>query len=400
MRTGTVVVLTAVLLTATVAPGIVGATHARAQTTDARAPPGYAGSHVSFETTSNAVTNYSVDGEQMFASMKTESRSSYESRTSVAVGADLELADVTDLRAAAVSVGARTRTSSSVRSESGANITAHDNARGILTVRSQGDSAQIVKAEISASAQAEAASEDRVVVTAEDGQHGTFIVVGNGSVTVNEEGDVIADLEDDATLVFRAYVDGERDEDAKSQERLIANGEAAAEIYATEQNGTQVVDAVTYTQNTTVSAKQRAGDEVQVTVERARHDGKVVITHVSEAAVGATENLSVTVDGEAAARASSYSDLEAAADNGSTSKYMVRQSSDAEASAEVLVAVNHFSERTITMRGDGSNGSDGTDASDGGDSGDDPVPVGSPGLGVGAAVAALAGTALLGRYRA
>ncbi|MFC6768251.1 PGF-CTERM sorting domain-containing protein, partial [Natrinema soli] len=78
------------------------------------------------------------------------------------------------------------------------------------------------------------------------------------------------------------------------------------------------------------------------------------------------------------------------------SRYMVTQSSDASATADVLVAVNHFSERDLAIQsadgadsdGDGSDGTDSDD--DDGGNGDDSVP----GFGAGAAlVALLIGTA-------
>jgi len=90
-----------------------------------------------------------------------------------------------------------------------------------------------------------------------------------------------------------------------------------------------------------------------MTVERSQSQGKVVVTHVSEAAVGATDSLDVTVDGEAAAKASSYSALEAAANDGEESKYYVAEdaSAQAEGSATVLVAFDHFSERSASISG-------------------------------------------------
>jgi len=56
------------------------------------------------------------------------------------------------------------------------------------------------------------------------------------------------------------------------------------------------------------------------------------------------DDLAVTVDGEAAAEASSYSEL-AGGIGSDESRYMVTQSSDASATADVLVAVNHFGAR-------------------------------------------------------
>jgi len=106
----------------------------------------------------------------------------------------------------------------------------------------------------------------------------------------------------------------------------------------------------------------------------------------------------VTVDGEAAAEASSYSEL-AGGIGSDESRYMVTQSSDASATADVLVAVNHFSERDVAIQsadGDDSDGDDGADGddSDGGNGDDGGDDDSVPGFGAGAAlVALLTGTA-------
>jgi PGF-CTERM protein len=136
-----------------------------------------------------------------------------------------------------------------------------------------------------------------------------------------------------------------------------------------------------------------------MTAERAQEEGTVVITSVSEAALAASDSLDVTVDGEAAVEASSQAELREAADGGDSSAYMVRQSGSAEATADVLVAVNHFSERQIAVSGDDSGSSDGETTSGGSDDGDGSTDGesdsdGQPGFGVTAAVIALISVAL------
>lgn len=99
-----------------------------------------------------------------------------------------------------------------------------------------------------------------------------------------------------------------------------------------------------------------------MTAERSQSEGKVIITTLSQGAFGAAENAEVTVDGEAAAKASSYSELRSATEGGEQSWYLVRQQSSAEASGEVLVAVNHFSERSVAVTsGDDSSGNSSTE---------------------------------------
>ena len=393
LKPPTIAIVVVVVLVA-VAPASAGASG----TTAAAA---YTGSHVSFETSGSAVTDYAVDGEAVLSSVKVQSASSAEGSGLVSAGADLST--VTSLEGAGLSLSAKTETSATVEAESSASMTAHDNGHGILVVESGGEE-QYVKADLGSGAQAEADGDSRVTVTTGDGVKGTFIVVGDGQVTVNEEGDVAAKLGEDGKLVFRAYPDGKSDDDA-AQERLIADGRAAAEVHVMRQDGETVTDTVTYGSETTVEAQQSAEGRVDVTVDRAKHEGQVVITTVSESMLDSSGDLSVEVDGRAAARASSYSELESAIGS-DQSKYMVEQSSAAEGRAEVLVAVNHFSERTVTMSdSDGSSSSDGGDGSaadtdgssdDGGDATSTP---GQPGFGVLVAVLALLAAALLARYR-
>ena len=329
----------------------------------------YAGTHIEFETTSEAIANYSVNGNTVFESMKVQSQSGAESRGDVQAGVGLSA--VTSITGAALSLESQTEASATVTAESGATMEAHDNSRGILVVRSDGES-QYVTVNVSGSAETESESDQRVVVTNENGAEGTFIVVGDGEVTINEQGNVSANLESNGKLVFRSYSDG-RNEDDERKEQLISEGKAAAEVYVmqeSEQGGELAADVVQYGEGTTVEVTQQTEGTVQMTADRSQQEGKIIITSVSEQAISSVEDLQVTVDGEAAAEASSYSDLEGAIGS-DTSKFLVRQQSSAQASADVLVAVNQFSTREITMSEDGSDsedsdgsGSDSTDSSD------------------------------------
>jgi len=259
-------------------------------------------------------------------------------------------------------------------------------------------------ANVSSGATAEAESGQQVDVTTASGTEGSFIVVGNGSVAVNDEGDISAQLDGDSRLVFRAYPDGKSDQ-SEQTEAHIASGTATGEMYVEQQDGELVTDTVAYSQETAIEAEQSAENTVSVTVERAREQGKIVVTSVSEAAVGTVDDVNVTVDNEAAAEASAYSELEGAI-GGDTSKYMVTQSSSAEASAKVYVALNHFSERHVELQGsDG--GSETTtsgsttdesattaaDTTEGGDGGGESGGS-APGFGVGASLVAVVGAVL------
>ena len=332
---------------------------------------GYAGTHVEFETTADALVDYSVDGETVLESVTVQSQSEAESQGDMS--ADVGLSAVTELSGTGLSLASQTTVNATVNAESGATMEAHDNSQGILLVRS-GDDSQYVTVNVSSSSSAESEDGQRVSVTTDDGTEGTFIVVGDGEVTVNEQGNVSADLKSDSTLVFRSYPEG-RDDDDQQEERSISDGRAAAEVHvmaAGEQGSELAADVVQYSEDTAVEVTQKSEGTVRMTAERSQEEGRIIITSVSEQAISSAEDLQVMVDGEAAAEASAYSELESAI-GGDASRYMVRQQSSAEASADVLVAVNSFSQREITMTegSDGDNGSDGNDGSDGSASGDD-----------------------------
>ena len=377
---------TAVLLAVLVAASAVTGSAAAAATsgqgstamTDAQDGSAYAGTHVSFDVRDDAVVNYAVGGDTALDSVTVQS----ESETSGSVGAGVDLSAVTNVRGSALSLRSDVDVSAEISTEGAASMSAHDNDHGILVVKAGGED-QVVVANVSSGATAERKSDSRVEVTTANGTEGTFIVVGNGSVTVNEAGDVSADLDGDSRLVFRAYPD-EKSEQSEQTEEYIASGKATGEVYVEQRDGEVVADTVSYSEDTAIEAEQSAEDTVSVAVDRAQEEGKIVVTSVSEAAVGSVSDLAVTVDGEAAAEASSYSELESAI-GGDSSKYVVEQSSSADAKADVYVAVNHFSERQIEMTGSETTES----GDDGGETGGD-----TPGFGVAAALVAVLAAAL------
>ncbi|WP_410765624.1 PGF-CTERM sorting domain-containing protein [Haloferax sp. DFSO60] len=374
------IVLAAMLVTAAVPVGAVTAQQSSAESS------AYAGTHVSFDASENAVTNYTVDGETVLQSVSTSSQAN------AGIGLDIALSAVTDIDASALSLGTTTETSATVQADSGATLNAHDNPKGTLVIAA-GDESQYVTANLSGESKAEQVDDSRVVVE-NDNRTGTFIVVGDGEVTVNEEGNVSADLAEDSRLVFRSY-DGERTAEDERSEELIANGSAAAEVYVMQENGSTVADTVTYDEQTTVETTSDAKDNVTMTIDRSVHEGTIVMTTVSEEALAATDNLSVTVDGEAAVEAESYSELQSAANGGDNSAYLVQETS-ADAESNVYVAVNHFSEREVSMTNDDSSTTDSTTADDETTS----SSTNAPGFGIGVSVVALAGAALFARRRA
>jgi PGF-CTERM protein len=359
------------------------------------------GTYVEFQTDGDALTDYSVNGKTVVDSVAVQSKS--EAQSSGGLGASVSLKAVTNFQAAGLSIASgfdsQASTSATVESQSGATIEAHDNDRGVMVVTAAEES-QYVMANLSSDAEAEQSSDKRVVVTKESGESGAFLVVGEGKVTVNEEGNVSADLAQDAKLVYRQY-EGERSDGEKQQEQLIADGTATAEVYyqQAEESGEdgqqRTADVVRYSEDTTVEVTERSQNEVNMTVERAQSQGKVVIVSVSEAAMENAQNAKVFVDGEAAVKASSYSEVQSAANGGDDCKYLVQSSSSAQASTDVVVGINHFSAREMSVQ----SGDDSSSGGDGGDgSGDSPTEGSGPGFGVLATLAAI-GAALFARTR-
>jgi hypothetical protein len=357
----------------------------------------YTGTHVTFKTKADAVADYSVNGNTVVDSVAVQSQST--AKSSGGLGVDVSLKAVTNFDAAGLSLASSSSTQATVEAESGATIAAHDNDRGIMVV-SAGDESQYVNANLSADSQAEQAGEQRVVVQKESGATGAFIVVGDGDVTVNEQGNVSAELAEDSKLVYRQY-EGERSDSEKQQEQLIADGTATAEVYyqQAEESGEdgqqRTADVVRYSEDTTVEVTERSQNRVNMTVERAQSQGKVVIVSVSETAMENAQNAKVYVDGEAAVTAASYSEVQSAANGGDTSKYLVQSSSSAQASTDVVVGINHFSARQMSVQS-GDDSASGGDDGDG--SGDSPTEGSGPGFGALAAIAAI-GAALFARTR-
>jgi hypothetical protein len=359
----------------------VGAAAAPAATQQAEGEA-YSGAFVTFEATDAAVADYEVDGSVVVENVTVQSASETEG------GIDAGLGAVTSVNGSGLSVSTGDA-GATLTTESGAKMEANDNQRGVLQVRANGES-QVVQAEVSG--QAESESDNRVVVRNDDGTEGAFLVVGDGEATTDDDGDVVARIDGDGQLVYRQY-EGERSDDDENQERMIQDGTAAAEVYvhsAAESGGDaegEATSVVQYSEDTSVEVEERSESEINMTAERSESEGKVIITTVSDEAFGSAESTEVYVDGEAAAEAESYSDVEAATQGADQSRYLVRSDSSAQAATDVVVGVNEFSERSISMQSDGDTGGDGI-AADG------------PGFGALLAVAALAAAFVAARYRA
>lgn len=352
----------------------------------------YAGSHVTFDAESDALVDYRVDGRTMMESVRVQSQS--ETESNLGVGASASASAVTDITGAALSVDSSARASATAESESGATLEAHDNGHGSLVV-SANDEAQYVEVGVTGDASAEQSGDGRLVVTTGDGTEQAYVVAGDGNVTINDEGNVTAALEQDSRLVVRSYPN-DRTSDDDEQESMIADGTAAASVYLMQEGGEAVTDTVDYGQETTVEVSERSANRVDMTVSRTASEGKVVIVSASEEAFEAADDVQVSVDGEAAAEASSHAELRQAADGDSdSSRYVVTQSSSAEAAADVAIAVDHFSERDVTVESGSDSATDTATATESDGSNDDQPSTSEsgPGFGILAALSALAGVA-------
>jgi PGF-CTERM protein len=403
------VVAVALVVSAVGTPVAAATTNATGQQTSGQAQ---SGTYVSFETADSAVVDYTVDGKTLVERMSVQSTAEARGGAGSDLGIDGDTAFTGAGLNLASSFSAGVSTQATIESESGAEIVAHDNDRGIAVVSANGES-QVARFNGSDGSEAQKESEKRAVVTSDDGATATVIVIGDGNVSVSD-GDVTAQTAEDGKIVYRQY-EGERSDSEKQQERMIQNGTAVAEVYlqaagdAASGSGDETptatstatpteepsedakersADVVRYSEDTTIEVTEQSANTFNATVERAQSEGKVVIMSVSDAAFDNAENAEVYVDGEAATEASSYSEVQAATEDGETSKYLIRSSGSAQASSDVVVGINHFSTREVSMQSDGSgDGSgDGTTASDG-----------QPGFGAGIAVLALAGAALLAR---
>lgn len=402
MRT-TVLVTTLLVLTGAVGvavPTIAAPTPP--QQVQAQQAQAYSGTHLSFDTGSSSVVDYRVNGETIVENVSVQSKS--EARRQGGIGTGTSLSAVTKLSGAPVSGTTTAQTHASIGFGSGAEMAAHDNGRGVFVVRSGGQS-QYVEVGVSAGSNTEQAGDNRVVVTSDNGTQSVFLVVGAGQVTVNQAGNVSAEVGKNGTLVYRQY-QGERGQNDKNQEEFITDGKAAAEVYiqrAGQDGQERATDVVQYSQDTTVDVTRKSQGTVEMTVDRSRSEGRAVLCTVSNTVFESAEDIRVLVDGEAAVQADSYNGVGQSIQGGDNSAYLVHPSSSAEATADVVVGINHFSPRSVTMTSDAAGATETATATDGdmGGDGDQPTDGGVPGFGplaAGLAVALLAG-ALYARRR-
>ena len=391
----------AVLLSALLAFSLVGGVAAPAAGQQANGES-YAGTHVEFRTTGSSVADYAVGGDVLVENVSVQSAS--EARNQAGVGLDAGLESTTDFRGTGLQLASSASASATVEVESGAEMQAHDNSRGILQVRAS-DGAQVVTADLGNGSEASAEGDNgkRVVVSNDDGSQGTFIVVGDGEVVVDQHGDVTAEVAQGGQLVYRQYQEERSDSDAQA-ERMIENGTATAEVYvqagqnesesAAEDGQNTTVQTIKYGQDTTVEVAERSRNRLNMTVERSQSQGKVVLATLSDAAFDNAQDVQVTVDGQAATQADSYGAVEQSAQEGDEPRYYVEQSSSAEATTDVAIGIDHFSARNVVL-----SSADGSQQTDDGsnDDGSGDTDADGAGFGVLGAIAALAAALIAAR---
>lgn len=316
---------------------------------------GYDGTHLSLEIDDRAVTNYAVGDERVAASIRMQAVADV---TNGSEG-DLELSGVSNLGGAAIQSEQEGEADMTVMTPT-AQLVAHDNPRGVFVV--QPDEPQYVQIDLASEAEVTDETDSAITVTTENGTEGTFFLIGDGDLTVNQNDSVVSRVEDDSRLVFRAYPGGKSD-DHERQERLIRNEQAIADVYVMGSGVDSTVDTVAYATGASVTGEQADPEGVQVNVDYPDGEGGIVMTSISTDIVAA-DGLVVAVDDEELAAAASYDELESAV-GGDRSQYLVAEGSGGEASTDVLVAVDEFSGRTtIGIR------SAGEDADGGGNDGD------------------------------
>ena len=390
------------ILTAVLVVSLIGAAAAPAATQGAEAE-GYSGAFIEFETADAAVNDYTVSGQVVVDSLRVQSAGeaggSGEGGVGVGVGAD----STVSIDGAAVQSQSSGAARASVAFESGAQLEANDNRRGVVRITADGGD-QVIQANVSGDASQE--GDGRVVVSGDDGAQGTFIVVGDGNISTSGDGQVTAAVGEGGQVVYRQY-DGERSDSEQQQEQLIQDGTAAAELFVRgaadseggSDGGDNETSVVTYDEDTSAEVTSRSESQINATVDRTQQQGKVVVVTVAESAVQSAESLEVLIDGEAAAQADSYGEVQQSAEEGDEPRYLVRQSSSAEAAVDVVVGIDGFSERQLSIQdaddgestptnmgnGDNETDGDGETSTDG----DDGSSADGPGFGALAALIAL-----------
>jgi len=350
------------------------------------------GTNISFGVADNAVTEYTVGGTEMFASIRAQSESSAVEEGLIEADID-EISAIANVNGAGLSVNAETAVSTTidVGTSPGAKLTTHDNSHGTLTM-TPGQDTQVAIVNVSSNTEVSVEDEEMATVTADNGAEGSFILSGSGGeLARNDDGNLVLRLSPNSDLVFKAYPDGKSAAEDQ-QESLIADGIIGAEVHVMERDGETLYDAATYSTFVNYHGSEKTANGTNLTFGSPQGTGTVVVANVNEAAVGSLSSMEVYVNSSSGEEtvAVDQPNATAALDeidgyiSTSSSGYYVVPPAEGSTSTDVLVGINHFTNRTVAM---GQNVGPSDTSSSGG----------VPGFGVPVALAALLALAAFAR---
>jgi len=328
-------------LTALVATLLVVSMAAPAAVTPAAADEHeYDGKHVSFDIKPNGIAEYSVNNETLFSSVKTRAAS----EPAVDVGAGVDASAIAGFEGAGIEATSTTTAAARFRTENGAQVAAHDTERGHLTIHA---TEQRTLVQINMSDPVGTTPEGSVIVVGGATQVGSVFVVGEGNLSITEEGNIVADLPRGSGLVFRSNGDNRTTQD-QATERLIERGSAAGEVYVSQRNGEVVADTVQYDTDISVEVAQYEDGFVEVGVNRTTEQGTIVIMEVSKKLIEDPGDTAVRVSGTKATRVDTHAELRRSLGKGEPT-YKVSRATTGQANAAILVAIDSFSGQTVII---------------------------------------------------
>lgn len=267
--------------------------------------------NIRLNTDKNCIFEYSVKGTEFFSSVDVDTN---------------------------IDIGEKTGLKSRFETEK-LRISAHDNANGLLKFKAENDTTMSIELPESATIEKES---DKKITVGSDGTEGTLMISGQGHLSV-EDGTIIVELEKNSQLVFKAYP-GEKDSGDEEIEDGIISGNLSAEIQVLGDG--DITDSVEYSTEVEIKSVSVTEDDITVTVDSATEISKTIVITIDNNELPADPSeLSIKVDGEATVKASSTGELYAT-ETSDISKSMVVKG---ETETKVFVAVNHFSERTVTI---------------------------------------------------
>ncbi|MFB6236347.1 MAG: PGF-CTERM sorting domain-containing protein [Halopenitus sp.] len=300
----------------------------------------YDGKHVSFDIKSNGIAEYSVNNETLFSSVKTQAAS----EAAVDVGAGVDASAIAGFEGAGLEATSTTTAAARFRTENGAQVAAHDTERGHLTIHA---TEQRTLVQINMSDPVGTTPKGTLIVVGGAKQVGSVFIVGEGNLSITEEGNIVADLHKGSGLVFRSNGENRTTQD-QATERLIERGAAAGEVYVSKRNGEVVADTVQYDTDISVEIAQYEKGFVEVAVNRTTEKGTIVIMEVSKKLIEDPGAASVRVSGTEATRVDTHAELRRSLGKGEPT-YKVSQATTSQANAAVLVAIDSFSRQTVVI---------------------------------------------------